>query len=222
MYLISRLSTLLSAIMVVLFLPICAEAFVPATLPPSASSSQRFSSIGLDPAPVNLRDQVQHLLEKGKEQQVARKQTDSRVQGKNRLPNVYHARSKEECMEIVETGLNRLTVFKFYSSYCRACKRIEPRFDGMAKENPDVDFVYVRVSASNNQFIVQELGIPALPYGGIFHPEVGMAETMSVGPQRLADFKAIVESYRDAECQLPVLDGDELFAAPYERISSSK
>lgn len=128
-------------------------------------------------------------------------------------------------MEIAENRLSRLTVFKFFSSYCRACKRIEPRFDRLAKENPDVDFVFVPVSATNKKFIVEELGIPALPYGGIYHPEVGMAETMSISSQRLGDFEAIVESYREAECQLPEVDEEEaedaLFAAPYQRISSA-
>jgi len=98
-----------------------------------------------------------------------------------------------------------------------------PRFDRLAKENPDVDFVFVQVSATNKNFVVKELGIPALPYGGIFHPQVGMAETMSISSQRLGDFEAIVDSYRDAECQLPEVEEaeDALFAAPYQRISSA-
>jgi len=211
-----------------------ARAFVAPSVPsPTAASAagslttQRFSSISMDPPSTSISDRVQQLLEQKKQEQRAETSKKSAAAKAQALPNVYHANSKEECMEIADKLLNRVTVFKFYATYCRACKKVEPRFDRLARENPDVDFVFVAVSASNKKFVVSDLGIPALPYGGIFHPEVGMVETMSVTAPRFSDFEEIVASYRDAECQLPELmedsEGGEslVYAAPYERVNSS-
>ena len=167
------------------------------------------------------------MVEKNLAKQVAATMTTSSSDGpgaSQRLPNIFHAESKEECLKLTETKLNRLAVFKFYSAVCQACKRITPRFDRLTKENPDVDFVFVEVSPRNKKFIIGELGIPSLPYGGIYHPDVGLIETMSISPKRFSDFEAIFDSYRDQECQL--LDCDEhaevaLFADPYQRTSTA-
>ena len=187
-----------------------AQAFTPSTPSQNAAAasktSQRFSSIAINAPTSSISDTVQQLLEQKKQEQ------KSRIpQG---LPNVFHATSQQECMDIVENKLDRLTVFKFYSNFCRACKQVAPRFDRLAKENPDINVVHVQVTPANKHFVVEELGIPSLPYGGIFDPSMGLVETMNVKPQRFADFEQIVCSYRDGECQLPEDETDAL-AAPY-------
>jgi len=226
-------STAFAAFLTAALLLSPAQAFVAPSVPsPKAASTagsptQRFSSISIDPPSTSISDRVHQLLEQKKQEQKEEASKKSAAAKAQALPNVYHANSKEECMEIADKLLNRVTVFKFYATYCRACKKVEPRFDRLARENPDVDFVFVAVSASNKKFVVSDLGIPALPYGGIFHPEVGMVETMSVTAPRFSDFEEIVASYRDAECQLPELmedsEGGEslVYAAPYERVNSS-
>lgn len=187
--------------------------------PPNRPATPVFSSIAMEPpSPLNnIGDRVQQMVGKKLAKETA-KPTNTR-DGPT-LPNVFHAGSKDECLKLVETSMSRLTVFKFYSSFCRACKRIAPRFDKLARENPEIDFVFVQLSDSTKNFIVSELGIPALPYGGIYHPEVGLVETMSICSKRFSDFEAVFGSYRDLACQLP--DNDEqaedlLFLDPYRR-----
>jgi len=190
-----------------------AHAFTPSNPSQNAAaaskSSQRYSSIAINAPTSSISDTVQQLLEQKKQEQKSRIAPPG-------LPNVFHATSQEECMDIVENKLDRLTVFKFYSNFCRACKQVAPRFDRLAKENPGINVVHVQVTPANKRFIVEELGIPSLPYGGIFDPSVGLVETMNVKPQRFADFERIVCSYRDGECQLPE-DEKDAFAAPYSR-----
>ena len=186
---------------------------------PILPATQVFSSIAMDPpSPRNsIGERMQQMVGNRRE-----KETAESINAKDgpTLPNIFHAGSKDECLKLIDTSMSRLTVFKFYSSFCRACKRIAPRFEKLARENPEIDFVFVQLTDNNKKFIVGELGIPALPYGGIYHPEVGLVETMSVTSKRFTDFEAIFGSYRDLECQLPYHDEQDenlLFLDPYRR-----
>jgi len=118
------------------------------------------------------------------------------------LPNVFYATTPEECQSIAAEHLDtKLTVFQFSSPTCQACAHAAPRFDRMAKTHEDLNFVYLQVSGRNRDFVVRELGIPSLPYAGLFHPEHGMVETASVKSAALfRHFAATVETYRTNEC----------------------
>lgn len=122
------------------------------------------------------------------------------------LPNVFYATTPEECQSIAEDHLNKLTVLQFSSKTCQACRHAAPRFDRMATQayanaNDDLNFIFVEVSERNRDFVVQGLGIPALPYAGLFHPEFGMVETASVKNASLfCEFATKVESYRNNKC----------------------
>lgn len=132
-----------------------------------------------------------------------RSKTAAKIIRSRSLPNVYPATTPEECQRIAAERLDRLTVFQFSSPACRACARVRPRWDRMAAENPDLDFVRIEVSGRNRGFVVRDLGVPSLPHAGLFHPDAGMVETACVGSsQSFRDFASKVEAYRQDGCQV--------------------
>ena len=118
----------------------------------------------------------------------------------SKIPNILEASTKEQVQAIAADRLDDLTVFRFYSSFCLACKRNRPRFEKLAKNHPDITFVNVKIDKRNKQFAT-DLGVVSTPYGGIFHPDLGMVETMNIA----SDFKCFekaVESYEKGQCDL--------------------
>jgi len=186
------------------------HAFLAPTVPSQRTAgdrlTQRFSSIAFEPPTSNLGEQVHRLLDKKKQQlQQDNRATTNTAIAPQTLPNVAHASSEAELRKLIENQqLDRLTVFKFYSNFCRACKRIAPRFDRMAKENPDVDFVFCQITPESKRYIVTDLGIPSIPYAGIAHPDAagGLVDTMSANSQRFDSFEEVFRSHLEGERQV--------------------
>lgn len=133
-------------------------------------------------------------------------------------PNVFQVSTKDECEEIVANKVDRLTVVRVYASWCRACKRVAPRFDRMAREHPDVNFVNIALTDTNKKFIEElGIGITSIPYGGIYHPEAGLVEQMKISANWFTDFEKIVVDYTEGVCALPETNNDGMYRAPYLR-----
>lgn len=133
------------------------------------------------------------------------------------LPNVFRATNKEECMDIVENKLDKLTVFFFHASWCRACKRVEPRFERLAHQNPGINVINVKLTPQSKHFIENDLSIPSIPYGAIFHPQAGLVEKMSANPKHFDVFEHIVSSYIAGGSELSQQNDQGVFVAPYSR-----
>jgi thiol-disulfide isomerase/thioredoxin len=171
-------------------------------------------SIGSD-LPSDATSLVKDLLKKKKAMDQAEPLKDS--SRTKSLPNVFSATNKEECMDIVENKLDKLTVFLFHASWCRACKRVEPRFERLARQNPDINVIHVKLTPQSKQFIENDLSIPSIPYGAIFHPEAGLVEKMSANPKHFDVFEHIVSTYIAGGSELPQLNDQGVFMAPYSR-----
>jgi thiol-disulfide isomerase/thioredoxin len=163
-----------------------------------------YSNNSDQPPSVSFDHEVKNLLQK------------TASQTSNSLPNVFQVTSKEECDDIVAGKVDRLTVFRFYATWCRACKRVSSRFDRMARDHPEVNFVNVALTDANKKFIT-DLGIPSIPYAGIKHPEVGLIEKMKISANWFADFEKIVSDYNEGKCTLPDTNSDGTYRAPYMR-----
>jgi thiol-disulfide isomerase/thioredoxin len=152
----------------------------------------------------------QVLSEKSKESSVAK--------NSQRLSNMYQASSKEECQTIAQDNMDRLTVFRFFAPWCRACKKIAPRFDKMARDHPDINFVQVPYNDDSKDFIAT-LGIPSLPYGAVFDPTAGLIEQVNINPNKFDAFEKIVNSYDAGECELTedMINENGIYSAPYLR-----
>ena len=186
-------------------------------LPNTSSLLRPTTTVESPPCETELQGQMQELLDtefvrrRGQEEEDALSQAD--------LPNLYRARTVQDCQKLLADGDGKLTVVQFSAPFCLACKAMSPLFHKLAKDSPDINFVLLAVT-KENRHDVKALGIPSLPYGYIHHPTRGVVEKLSTHKRHFADFTRIVDSYRERACELPdAIDAkSKVFASPFARI----
>ena len=94
----------------------------------------------------------------------------------------------------------QLVVVRFYAPWCKACKAIASSFKQLALLYPDIKFVEVPLNKETGM-LHQGLGVPSLPYGHVYHPEVGLVEERRISRKHFQKFRdQILQSYVDGEC----------------------
>jgi thiol:disulfide interchange protein len=130
---------------------------------------------------------------------------------------------------------NQITVVRWYASWCRTCKIMQPYFDGLhrkysTKKNDyqnGVQYVAIPFVPNVNDAFIAGMNIPSVPYVHIYHPQRGLVEQLKFKPQTASDFERILQSYFHGSCPLEqeeeAVDHDEeqafVYRAPYQRIS---
>ena len=186
-------------------------------LPNTSTFQWPTTSTAAPPSDTELQRQMKKLLNtdfvrrRGQDEEDALSRAD--------LPNLYRARTVQDCQKLLADGDGKMTVVQFSAPFCLACKAVSPLVHKLAKDSPDINFVLLSVT-KENRHDVKALGIPSLPYGYIHHPTRGVVEQLSTHKRNFADFAGIVDSYRTQACQLPkAVDAkSQVFASPFERI----
>ncbi|KAL7575978.1 hypothetical protein ACA910_000767 [Epithemia clementina (nom. ined.)] len=71
----------------------------------------------------------------------------------------------------------RISVVRFISPSCRACKAATPLFDMLAHQFPDLNWAEVPVTKQNSA-LHQGLGVTTVPSGHIYVPGAGLVEEL--------------------------------------------
>mmetsp|Transcript_18444 Transcript_18444/g.25569 ORF Transcript_18444/g.25569 Transcript_18444/m.25569 type:complete len:264 (-) Transcript_18444:137-928(-) len=137
------------------------------------------------------------------------------------IPNIFKRSSKKQrttsspILEVTDIQdykdqvvdvQNQIVVVRFYAPWCRSCKAVEPLFKQMAIQNsPNIKFVDCPVT-KENAYLHEGLGIPSVPFGHIYHPDVGLVEERKLNKKDFKQFKKVFETYVAGECQLPSSD----------------
>jgi thiol-disulfide isomerase/thioredoxin len=104
---------------------------------------------------------------------------------------------------------DQMVVVRFYAPWCRSCKAVEPLFKRMAIQNsPHIKFVDCPVT-KENAYLHEGLGIPSVPFGHIYHPDVGLVEERKLNKKDFKEFKQVLGTYVAGECQLPSDDDND-------------
>lgn len=127
------------------------------------------------------------------------------------LPNLTKRRNQviknvvtiEDYKTIVADERETMVVVRFFAPWCRACKAVEPLYKQLAHEySPSIKFVQVPLT-KHNAYLHEGLGVPKLPYGHVYHPDVGLVEEMSMNKKTFHEFRHTLETYIDGSCDLP-------------------
>jgi thiol-disulfide isomerase/thioredoxin len=113
---------------------------------------------------------------------------------------------------------SRLTVVRFAAPWCRACQAVQPHYVHLARlyaqnerqEALDsnettlpspmlVQFVECPVR-KDTAVLHQGLGVPSVPFGHIYHPDVGLVEEVKLNKKSFATFKRLLETYVQGYC----------------------
>ena len=116
-------------------------------------------------------------------------------------PNLRNVRTLEEYKEALdESGMaNKMVVVRFFATWCKACKAIQPSYYRLASHYPHVTFLEVPVT-NDNANLHQGLGVPSLPYGHVYHPISGLVEEMKMSRRHFHELARAVRWYDDGMC----------------------
>ncbi|KAL3787657.1 hypothetical protein HJC23_011805 [Cyclotella cryptica] len=110
----------------------------------------------------------------------------------------------------LDEGSDKIVVVRFFATWCKACKAIQPSFYRMASLYPHVLFLEVPVT-NENANLHQGLGVPSLPYGHIYYPNAGLVEELKISKKYFHRLVNMVRWYDVGACDLDeyVPDSDE-------------
>ena len=133
--------------------------------------------------------------------------------------NMFSVSSQEELRHILETT-NQLTVVRFHAPFCKACKANTPQVKRFAQQHTsDITFVEVTVDTRNPEIkqMLNEFGVKKVPYGFVYHPQIGQVEQASFHKRYFRDVANMIESYVNGICDLPsdVNESTQVYTTPY-------
>ena len=155
---------------------------------------------------------------------------------------------KHYVVDDVDPHQTTITVVRFYAPWCRACQAIQQRYYRLAQQyeqrrpleestapsvqnsrsspsNVVVRFMECPVT-KDNAILHQGLGVPSLPYGHIYHSQVGLVEEMKLNKNVFTNFESILASYVNGYCTVTDDDirddeNDDADAIPNNRSTPS-
>jgi len=108
---------------------------------------------------------------------------------------VQPIRSEEEFAQALQRSSTELVVIKFFASWCRACKTIEPKFKRLSQEFGGAASFY-EVEFSANKDLCKRLEIKKLPAAQLY-TEDGLVDTVVCGPSKFPEVRVAIESCLD-------------------------
>jgi len=105
----------------------------------------------------------------------------------------------EEYKDQLDESSGKIVVVRFFATWCKACKAIQPSFYRMAALYPHITFVEVPVT-NQNANLHQGLEVPSLPYGHIYYPEAGLVEEMKISKKYFPGLVKKVRWYDSGLC----------------------
>jgi thiol-disulfide isomerase/thioredoxin len=181
------------------------------------SKSKLRSAFAMEaPTQQSFQDRMRNMVlggDKSGGPAVVKKQTTTMI------PNMYQASSLREYNDVLRQGLDKeeLVVVRFHAAYCRACKKVAPLYDRLAKSHSNQRFVQVTMQDSTKTLLAG-LGVHSVPYGHIYHPTAGLVEELSLNSKYFGSFEQILQSYESGECFLGAMNQDSgIYESPYVR-----
>jgi len=104
--------------------------------------------------------------------------------------------NREEFDATISRGTDeyKMVVVKFYGTWCKACKAMQPLFRRLVSYNTDVLFVEVAVS-SRTSFVISDIGVKSFPFGQIYVEGSGLVEEMTIDKHNFSSLVSAIEKY---------------------------
>lgn len=80
--------------------------------------------------------------------------------------SVVHVTESAEFQKLISTGV---ALVDFSASWCGPCKRVEPVFKDLAKENPSVKFIHIDVDDASDSMPNELADVSGVPHFELFH-----------------------------------------------------
>jgi thiol-disulfide isomerase/thioredoxin len=141
----------------------------------------------------------------------------------NQIPNMFELSTRKQFKEHVKDQKEKMTIVRFHAPFCRACKAMQPAWERLARENPNINFINVEYNKQNveTRALISQLRINKVPFGQVYHPSAGLVESANFNKKHFSNVVKHIEWYVQEQCGLPG-DVDEfsgVFESPYAALA---
>lgn len=128
------------------------------------------------------------------------------------LPTVQLVDTLEDYKRVVVDEEDAVVVVRFFAPWCKSCKAAHPHFKKMMSEHSGAGVKFVEVPLTKETAYLHEgLGVPSVPFGHIYHPDVGLVEERKINKKVFREFREALDSYVRGSCDLPVDEEEDSF-----------
>ncbi|CAB9513198.1 Thioredoxin-like 2 [Seminavis robusta] len=114
---------------------------------------------------------------------------------------IYQIKSEWQYRNFLDANPDKLVVIKYFASYCRACKALEPKFVAVKDDRQLVDLPIVWAeyqSQRKNKDLFQQLNVLALPTVQFYDGDRGVVENFPCGPAKIPLLKQKLAQFLNA------------------------
>jgi len=109
--------------------------------------------------------------------------------------------SLDEYRDTMKEHKDSLVVIRFFSHWCKSCKAVTPKFNRLARKNPQVIFIDIPIT-NENKDLSKELNVKAVPFAHIIDPNVGLVEELRMGKMYWHNFEETFYTYTSGSCDV--------------------
>lgn len=105
--------------------------------------------------------------------------------------SVIHVTESDEFQKLISSGV---ALVDFSASWCGPCKRVEPVFKELAKENPTVKFIHVDVDEACDTMPNELENVSGVPHFELFHNGSRISQFAGANLTRIRESVKILKS----------------------------
>mmetsp|Transcript_1485 Transcript_1485/g.2293 ORF Transcript_1485/g.2293 Transcript_1485/m.2293 type:complete len:262 (-) Transcript_1485:221-1006(-) len=113
----------------------------------------------------------------------------------------------DEYNEKMKQEHHQLIVIRFFSHWCKSCKAVAPKYNRLARINPNVTFIDIPIT-KENQDLADALDIKAVPFAHIIDPKIGLVEELKMGVNHWSGFEDTFYTYAKGYCDVSSYEYD--------------
>ena len=120
-------------------------------------------------------------------------------------PAIQLVDTLEDYKRVVVDEKDNIVVVRFFAPWCKSCKASMPLFKKMVAEHASSSVKFVEVPLTKDTAYIHEgLGVPSVPFGHVYYPNVGLVEEKKINKKVFKEFRDALDSYVMGYCDLPV------------------
>jgi len=104
---------------------------------------------------------------------------------------LYHITNEEEYKAVLENNKDKLIVLKVFAPWCKACKGLAPKFQGLVRDKKyqNLPIVWADLNIQGNKDFVKSIGVLALPTVQLYAGDGIKTDTFPCGPSKVPILK---------------------------------
>lgn len=104
---------------------------------------------------------------------------------------LYHITNEAEYKAVLENNKDKLIVLKVFAPWCKACKGLAPKFQGLVRDKKykDLPIVWADLNIQGNKDFVKSIGVLALPTVQLYTGNGVKTDTFPCGPSKVPVLK---------------------------------